>query len=445
MENLKLLFELYVRPAGAMSDLMDKGSWFFAAVFVLSVSAVFYFTVDEKLYEAYRIPQFYEFYQPSYDMGDEYSPAAEAEYQKAEAAYKNAFENRKKIPFVGDRFFKFFSFEPTKFIHPILTISIFYVPLLMLLMSFFEKRKSFGAILQSDYGALATCTLMAWASAHLPFTIAGVLLYSQTISPEIYFGMWLASSFIFGIFVVFALRTVCGASFQTGIPAVCIAWLAFTGGMYVFSFISPWLFSPFLLFYGYMYFGGTVSGEVRGVSNNFRQRQNFKRFLHNATVNPKDADAHLQLGLIYLQRNWEVKALEHLNKAVEIDPNEIDANYELGKIARRKGELQKALNHFAVVLGENDKHSLSEIWREIGATYLEAEMLDEAQENLEKFIERRSSDPEGLYYLGKVYKKRGNGEKAKEIFGQVIEAAQSSPDFRRHEIKNWVKLAKKEI
>jgi tetratricopeptide (TPR) repeat protein len=216
--------------------------------------------------------------------------------------------------------------------------------------------------------------------------------------------------------------------------------------MYVFRFVSPWLLSPFLLFYAFMYLGGSIGGEARGFGNAFRQRQNFKRFLHNATVNPRDADAHVQLGLIYLQRRQDARALEHFNKAYEIDHNEIDANYELGKIARRNGDLQKGIEHFSVVVEQNDKHSLSEIWREIGATYLEAGMLVEAREALEKFVERRAVDAEGLYYLGKVHKQQGESERARECFEQAVDSAKTSPDFRRNsDVRLWSKLAKKEL
>ncbi len=194
-----------------------------------------------------------------------------------------------------------------------------------------------------------------------------------------------------------------------------------------------------------MYFGGTLTGEARGFGSAFRQRQNFKRYLHNATINPKDADAHVQLGLIYSQRRQSEKAIEHFTKAIEIDKNEPDANYELGKIARHKGELQNALNYFSVVLEQNDKHSLSEIWREIGATYLDAKMFAESRNALETFIERRPYDPEGLYYFGKVLQAQKEPEKAREMFEKTIEAVQTSPNFRQHELRQWSKLAQKEI
>jgi tetratricopeptide (TPR) repeat protein len=251
----------------------------------------------------------------------------------------------------------------------------------------------------------------------------------------------LASAIYFGILMVFALRTVFGINFGSAIGVVCFSWLSMSAGTQVFKYISPFLFSPFLLFYAYAYF----RGELGTVGNAYRQRQNFRRFLNNATLNPHDSDAHVQLGLIYKQRHQTEEALKHFQKAVEIEPTEIDANYELGKLARERGDLQESINRFSVVVEQNDKHSLSEIWREIGATYLAANMLAEAREALEKFIERRPFDPEGLYHLGQTLKAQGETEKAREMFNRCVEAVQTSPDYRRYEQKKWAGLAKKQI
>ncbi|HEY2846930.1 MAG TPA: tetratricopeptide repeat protein, partial [Pyrinomonadaceae bacterium] len=248
-----------------------------------------------------------------------------------------------------------------------------------------------------------------------------------------------------GALMIFVLRTVVGSNYGVGIVVVSIAWLSMSVGLLVFKHVSPLLFSPFLLFYAVMYFGGSIRGEVRGFGNAMRQRQNFKRFLHNATVNPRDADAHVQLGLIYSQRRQDEKALEHFEKALAIDKHEIDANYEMGKFARRRGEFQKALDHFAVVVEHDDKYALNEIWREVGATYLDAGVFDEAQRALGKYTEPRSGDPEGLYYLGKALKAQGHSMKAKAAFEECRDYARASPDFRRSTVKHWIRLAEKEL
>ena len=444
MENLRLLFLIYLRPAFAMSEIMDRANGLFAAGFVLVVAILFFATVNVRLNEAYSVPSFNDFLQQNYRdaaFDEDGGPSPQAV-----AAYRQALNARPQIPLIGDRFFQLFSIEPTRFYQPLLLLSLFYVPAAILLMSIFGGVGNFGIILRRDYGALAVCTLFAWTAANLPFALAGLVLYSAALQPVAWLGIWAASAGLFGLFMVFALRTVFGANYAVAVLTVCVAWLSMSGGIYVLRFVGPWLFSPFLIILAVMYFGGFLRGEARGFGNAFRQRQNFKRFLHNATVNPRDADAHVQLGLIYLERRQEPRALEHLNKAINIDPNEIDANYELGKIARRSGDLQKAIEHFSVVVEQNDKYSLSEVWREIGATYLEAGMLTEAREALEKFVERRAFDAEGLYYLGKVLRQQGDDDRARELFEQAVESAKTSPDFRRtSNIRYWGKLAKKEL
>ena len=428
-----------------MSDIIDRGSWMFGALLVLVVAIVFFATVNTKLHDAYRIPAMSEYYQPDYETTDFDSPAAEAEYKRSLENYQNALASRQTIPVVGDKFFKFFSFDPGAFYQPLLAISIFYVPILVLLISIFSPIGSFSLVLRRDYGALATCSLMAWAAAHLPFAIIGAALSSTATSPLVHLGLWLGSSLLFGMFMVFALRTALGVNYGVAIVAVAVGWIGFSAAMYVFQYVSPWMLSPFLIFWVAIYFGGSLGSEARGLGNAFRQKQNFKRFLHNATVNPKDADAHLQLGLIYQQRRQDAKALEHFTKALEIDPEEIDANFQLGKIARQNGDLQGALNHFTIVLEQNDKYALNEIWREVGVTYLDAGMFNEAVDALEKYVDRRPVDPEGLYYFGRALKGLGDNDRAGEMFKQAVESVNSSPPYRRREIQKWRKLAEKEI
>lgn len=434
-----------------MSELIDRGSWLWAAVLMLIVSFAFQYAINSPIAETYAVSKTDRYLADSnfdgVSDGGRLTPAQieEAEYLANVDIEQETRRARRPFPVVGANASYFVSFDAS-FFTPLISLSAFYVPAVIILIALFAGLGRIGLIFQRDYGSLSTCAMMAWTAAHLPFAVVGALLYSQnSIDGAVFLSLWLASVLLFGALMVFALRTVLGANYAAAIGAVGVSWLAFSLGMYVFRFVSPLLFSPFLLFYAVVYLGGFVRGEARGFGNAFRQRQNFKRFLHNATVNPKDADAHVQLGLIYLQRRQDAKASEHFQRAVQIDRNEIDANYELGKIARANDDLQTALNYFSVVVEQNDKYALSEIWREIGATYLEANMSNEALDALEKFAARRPVDAEGLYYLGKVLKLRGETDKARERFEQASEAATGSPDFRRRDLRHWGKLAQKEI
>jgi hypothetical protein len=449
MENFKLLFQIYLRPASGFSEIMDKGSWLFAAVAVLVVSFAFQFAVNSKIMQSYAVSQtdFY-FSDPGFDTSG--SPdgrltaeqLAEAEFHANAERARELNPDKRPFPLIGKSIFYFFSFD-SSFFTPLITISLFYIPANIILLTLFAQLGAVGTVLRRDYATLANCGLMAWTAAHLPFVIAALLMPS--IDGSIFLGFWFLSGMLFGGLLVFAMRTVFGVEFIHAILTVAISWIFYCGGTYVFQFISPWLFSPFLLFFALIYLGGFLGNEVRGVGSAMRQKREFKRFLQNATVNPNDADAHLQLGLIYKQRRQDEKALEHFSKAFEIDNEEIDANFELGIISRQSGNLQKAIEHFSVVVEQNDKYSLSEVWREIGRTYFEGDMLKEAREALEKFVVRRPFDAEGLYYLGKILQETGENAEAAKMFERVVEAVKTAAYYRRGELQKWSRLAKKEL
>lgn len=449
LENFQFLFELYFRPRRALSNIIDRGSWLFGAVAVLTVSFAFQFGINSRLQQSFGVPKFDSatYGEPDFlsnlpnseNLGED--ELLEAEYRAAQQNYQKSLRERRQLPVVGDYGLWFFSFDSRNFLGTLLALTVFYVPATIWLLTLFEPIGSFGLLLRRDYASLLACTLMSWAAAHLPFAIIGLVFKNQNIDPNVLLIFWIISGLYFGVLMVFALRTVFGANYQSAIATVCLSWLSISIGGRIFSYVSPFLFSPFLLFYAYAYF----RGEAGTMNSAFKQRQNFRRFLNNATINPNDAEAHVQLGLLYSQRRQTAEAQTHFEKAVAIEPQEIDANYELGKLARQTGDLQTALTRFSVVVEQNDKHAASEIWREIGATYLAAQAYTEAREFLEKFIDRRPFDAEGLYLLGQTLKAQGETPAAQEMFRRCAEAVRTLPDYQRNAQRKWAKLAQKEI
>lgn len=446
-DNLKFLFQLYVSPRRAMSNIIDRGSWLFGAIAVLAVSFAFQASINSRLQQSFGIPKFdvakYRQWNGKVDPPIIYSDEEfeEMRVREAQQNYQKALRERRQLPIVGDYGLWLFSFDSTNFLGTLMALAIFYVPVTILLLVLFEPIGSFGIVLRRDYGSLLACTLLSWAAAHFPFAVAGLILSNQSVNPNVLLAFWILSGLYFGVLMIYALQTVFGASYRSAIATVCLSWLSIGIGGRIFNYISPYLFSSFLLFYAFAYF----RGEAGTINNAFRQRQNFRRFLNSATINPNDAEAHIQLGLLYNQRRQTEEARSHFEKAVEIEPQEIDANYELGKIARAEGDLPTALKRFSIVVEQNDKYAASEIWREIGATYLAAKADAEAREFLEKFIERRPFDPEGLYLLGLTLKEQNQTEAAREMFRRCVEAVQTSPDFRRGVQRKWAKLAKNQL
>jgi cytochrome c-type biogenesis protein CcmH/NrfG len=433
--------QVYLRPGRAVSDLMDKGSLVFATVVIVLVACAFFFTVNARLDSAYHLPAITDFY----PAGVVESEMTDSQRQQAVADYTEAMDTHDKVPVVGDAFFSYSSFDATGFYRPILTISVFFIPLLVYFIALFGNINEYGQILRREYSALITCSFTAWAAAHLPFALAGIILEKTPVDSEIYLGLWLGGSLVFGLFMTFVLRTIFGLTYLSSIGLVLVASLSFSIANLIYQFVPAWVFLPFLAVFVFFHISQRFATKFADFKRSILPKQNYKRLLHQVVINPADAGAHIELAHIYRFRHQQSRALEHFQKALEIDPNEMDANYEFGKIARSRGQLQSALDHFAVVVDQDDTHALNEIWREIAATYLSAGMFSEARKAIETFLERRPFDAEALYYLGKCIKAESGHEKAREVFERAVESVRVSPAYRKRYVQRWGELAQKEI
>jgi tetratricopeptide (TPR) repeat protein len=431
-ENTKLLLGLLYRPVSSMGRIVDEGHWLYAAVVVAALSMVFHATVTSVIYN--NVEAIYRELPPKPATAPDGGAWEEEDFE--EEPPPHFVYDRHPLPLVGNRGWWFVSFAPPSFFTTVLGMAILYIPCLILLVAMSGVNASFSVLLRRDYGPLLTCGLMAWAAAHLPFTLAGFVLGSMRVKTAL--GLWAASAICFGLLMALGLRMLFGINYAKGLVLVAVAALSFSVQAKLFATVSPFLFSPFLLFYAFMMFRGGI-GDI-GYS--LRQRQNFRRSMEIATINPRDAGAHYQLGLIYQYRRQYGEAISRFEKAVQIANDETDAHFQLGRIAREQGRLQDAINHFSVVLEQDDKHAQSEIWREVGATYLAASMFAEAKDALAKFIDRRPYDPEGLYHYGKTLEQLGKTEEAREMFARCVEAVKTMPSYRYREQRKWDKLAR---
>jgi len=195
------------------------------------------------------------------------------------------------------------------------------------------------------------------------------------------------------------------------------------------------------LFYAYYYLGG----EIGNLGAGLRSRQNFRRMLEAAAINPHDGEAQYQLGLVYQQRRQYSEAIQRFTNAVKISNTETDAHFQLGRIAREQGRLKDALASFQTVLSQDEKHSQHEILREIGAVYLAAKQYGDAANMLAEYIEKRPYDPEGLVYYGQALEATGKPAEAREIYSRAIEAVRTAPRYRTGILGRWSRLAQKQL
>jgi tetratricopeptide (TPR) repeat protein len=329
---------------------------------------------------------------------------------------------------------------PFSFYTPLLLLAAAYVPAILLIGGALGRMAGFTADLRRDYSPLLTCAAMAW-------TAASILLHAAfPFLPDTTAKLVAAAvcALYFTFLVIFAVRTVLGASTGAAVGVSILSWVPMAAVPFAWvpiSMMLGWVASPFFLFYAWYYLGGEFSNLGQGLRN----RQNYRRMLEAAAVNPHDGDAQYQLGLIHQQRRQYTEAIERFRKAVAIDPTETDAHFQLGRIARQQGRPAEALEHLQQVLKQDPKHSLNEVHREIGATYLDLGKLEDARRELEIYTDRREHDPEGLYYFGRTLDALGDSSRAREMYQRAVEAARTAPRYRRPFTARWSRLAQKQL
>jgi tetratricopeptide (TPR) repeat protein len=357
----------------------------------------------------------------------------------------------------------------------IAVVTIVLVPILTLVANMFERRGSFRVVLTQEYAPLAASVLYVLTAANLFGLLIAVFLHfsgiqAQTVAmllqfyqspdaPEaartgilaeqvknpIFLAYELFVMFergLFGIGIVLAVRDVFRMS--TG-RAFAVTFLScFTGLIFaqpVLNLLSGVAGSPFLLFFLFLLLRGYYSDIMGG----HRARAAFKQNLESATLNPADASAHYNLGLIHQSRGELDQARERFARALEIDPEEIDASYQLGRIARQQKRYAEAIQNFEQVVARDSAHSQYEVWREVAATYIAAGQFEDARTALDQFLEHRPSDPEGLYLMGRAHAGLGHKREATSLMQACIEAVKTAPAYKYRASKRWLNEAQQFI
>ena len=316
-------------------------------------------------------------------------------------------------------------------------VAVLFVPACIIIIAAWDGRGSAGVALQRDYAPLLACVLMTFAASHLP------IVPFRFLAPQFMPWAQAAALACFALYSAFAVQAVSGATathaFGTALAGLAIA----LGGWFGSDSLGgiPYFFaSPFVLIWLYI----LLRPNVQAFTGGLHTRQNFRRTLEASTLNPRDADAHYQLGLIYQERRNFAEAIARFQKAVEIDREEADPHYQLGRIAREQGRLQEALQHLTTAYALNPKLSSGEVLRDLGATNFELGNTQLALTQLEPYIDRREYDPQGLYWLGRVYKALNRSADARGMFDRAVEAAQTAPPHLRRQAAKWRSLAASE-
>ena len=357
-------------------------------------------------------------------------------------------------------------------------VALFLVPLLTMVANMFDRRGSFGVVITQEYAPAASVVFYVLTAVNLGAILIALFFHFSGIqaaqvteairtAPEwgARFSAWFHLApeaqaqmmqlltdprmiaenlfggvrfLLLGIGLVIAVREVFRVSAMRAFAITVISALAMLPILAIWGLLfSRVLGSPFLLLMLFLFLRGYITDILRQQ----RSKASFRRNLEAATLNPADASAHYNIGLIHQQRGELDAARERFERAVQIDEEEIDSHYQLGRIARQQKRWADAVKNFEQVVSRDVAHSQHEIWREVGATYIAAGQFEDARSVLERFLDRRESDPEGLYLMGRAEAGLGHSREATSMMEACINAVKTSPAYKYRLEKRWLNEA----
>jgi tetratricopeptide (TPR) repeat protein len=332
------------------------------------------------------------------------------------------------------------SFLGLNLVQVLLFLLIIYIPAVIILSNAIAGDGLGFSISRQEYRTHISALLPVWGlmffiTTPLQWFIPHFLIIGML---EISFGM-LIRSLLLLIYTLWSIKQLNHLSYAQSFGATALSWFTFPIYYVLISFLFalPFFFMIPLLFLGYQWIRGHFSLRT--------DERTFQQHLQTLTLNPQDADAHFQLGLVDLKRRNLGAACRHFENALKIDPGDPEYHYYLGRVYELKSDWSHALEHYEETYRINPEYGLGDIFREVGKGYLHTGNIEKSMEFLKFFLTKRASDPEGRYWLAVALQKMGDSEQMRIQLRMIIEQARSNPRFFRKENREWIYQARNMI
>jgi tetratricopeptide (TPR) repeat protein len=322
----------------------------------------------------------------------------------------------------------------------LLFLLVIYIPFVILASNAIAGDGLGLSISKHEYQAHVSALLPLWGAlslfaAPLQYFVPHFLIIGVV---EISIGMLIRSILVIA-YTLWAIRRLNYLSAVQVLGTFALSWFTFPVYYLLTSFL---LALPFFVLIPLIFL---VSQWFRGYHASQVNERDYRQHLHALTVNPQDADAQYQLGLIYLKRRNLDAACRYFENALKIDPGDADYHYFLARAHELKGEWSSALEQYEETYRLNPEYGLGDIFREVGKSYLHVGNAEKAMEFLKFFLSKRGSDPEGRYWLAVALQKTGDSEQMRAQLHIIAEQARSNPRFFRKENREWIYRAREII
>jgi len=342
-------------------------------------------------------------------------------------------------PAAGFSSFSFLdSFLRLNFVQALLFLSLVYVPSVVCLSNAIAGEGLGLTMSTAEYRSHIAVLLPLWG-ALLLLTAPVPLVLPQVILTD--FGLISVRFIIFLVLTVFytiwAIRELNHISSMAAVGAFVLSWCTLPVFYILIQFLSA---LPFFIMFPVVY---VLFQRYRSYFSSRESEKDFHRHLQELTLNPQDADAQYQLGLLHMKRGNLDSAAGYFERAIKIDPGCADYHYWLGRVWESRGDWHRALEEYEETYRINPEQSLGDIFREVGKAYLHTGNLDKAAEFLEFFLETRGSDPEGRFWFAVTFQKLGKPDDMRVQLNTILEQARSNPKFFRKGNRQWILRARR--
>ncbi len=128
--------------------------------------------------------------------------------------------------------------------------------------------------------------------------------------------------------------------------------------------------------------------------------------------------AHMRLGEQYRLAGERVQAEHHFSKAIQFNPEHGGAHARLGELSRLAGNRQEAHTYLAKALQLNPDDDFAH--EQLGRVYLDAKMYKQAQSHLQIAIQKNPRSSSAISLMGELYRLFKKDDVAIDYFTKAI-------------------------